>query len=379
MIAGEDMPQSKAFRFGYAILLVFLIILAGTKISFVFRPFVVLVQTLFFPFLLAGVLYYLFRPIVTFLHARKVPKTLSILLIYLAAIGLFVLLFYSIGPVLQHQVNSLIKNTPFLIDAIRTKVAELQNNEWISRFQENSQFSMNDLSDKITKYLSKSAATIGTSVTNFISVITSIIMVFVTVPFILYYMLKEGEKAPRMVLRLLQPAQRKNGIKILADMDMALSSYIQGQILVSVCVGILLYIGYLIIGIDYSLLLTVIAMFTNVIPFLGPIIGVIPALIVAVIDSPFMIVKVLIVMVIAQQIEGNIISPQVMGKKLDIHPLTIISILLVAGSLGGLLGLILAVPVYAVLKVIVLHTYSLIKLRREQSGEQQPEEDKIIS
>ncbi|MDN4073748.1 AI-2E family transporter [Fictibacillus terranigra] len=379
MIAGEDMPQSKAFRFGYAILLVFLIILAGTKISFVFRPFVVLVQTLFFPFLLAGVLYYLFRPIVTFLHARKVPKTLSILLIYLAAIGLFVLLFYSIGPVLQHQVNSLIKNTPFLMDAIRTKVAELQNNEWISRFQENSQFSMNDLSDKITKYLSKSAATIGTSVTNFISVITSIIMVFVTVPFILYYMLKEGEKAPRMVLRLLQPAQRKNGIKILADMDMALSSYIQGQILVSVCVGILLYIGYLIIGIDYSLLLTVIAMFTNVIPFLGPIIGVIPALIVAVIDSPFMIVKVLIVMVIAQQIEGNIISPQVMGKKLDIHPLTIISILLVAGSLGGLLGLILAVPVYAVLKVIVLHTYSLIKLRTEQSGEQQPEEDKIIS
>lgn len=99
-------------------------------------------------------------------------------------------------------------------------------------------------------------------------------------------------------------------------MDMALSSYIQGQILVSICVGILLYIGYLIIGIDYSLLLTVIAMFTNVIPFLGPIIGVIPALIVAVIDSPFMIVKVLIVMVIAQQIEGNIISPQVMGKSL---------------------------------------------------------------
>lgn len=364
------MPQSKAFRFGYAILLIFLIIWAGTKIDFVFRPLVVLVQTLFFPFLLAGVLYYLCRPIVNFLHEKKVPRTLSILLIYLVAVGLFILLFYSVGPVLQRQINSLIQNTPFLIDTIRTKVVELQNNEWMNRFLQNSQFSLNDISDKITKYLSKSVATIGTSVTNFISVITNILMVFVTVPFILYYMLKEGEKAPRMVLRLLQPRQRNNGIKILADMDMALSSYIQGQILVSVCVGILLYIGYLIIGIDYSLLLTVIAMFTNVIPFLGPIIGVIPAIIVAIIDSPFMVVKVLIVMVIAQQIEGNIISPQVMGKKLDIHPLTIISILLVAGSLGGLLGLILAVPVYAVLKVIVLHTYSLIKLRKDQTIEQ---------
>ncbi|MDM5337772.1 AI-2E family transporter [Fictibacillus enclensis] len=364
------MPQSKAFRFGYAILLIFLIILTGTKIHFVFRPLVVLVQTLFFPFLLAGVLYYLFRPIVNFLHKRKVPRSLSILLIYLAAIGLFVLLSYAVGPVLQRQINSLIHNTPGLIDAIRGKVVELQNNEWVNRILENSQFSVNDISDKVTNYLSKSASMIGTSVTNFIGVLTNIIMVFVTVPFILYYMLKEGEKAPKMVLRLLQPTQRKNGTKILADMDMALSSYIQGQILVSICVGILLYIGYLIIGIDYSLLLTVIAMFTNVIPFLGPIIGVIPALIVAVIDSPFMIVKVLIVMVIAQQIEGNIISPQVMGKKLDIHPLTIISILLVSGSLGGLLGLILAVPVYAVLKVIVLHTYSLIKLRKEQSIEQ---------
>lgn len=370
MNAGENMPQSKAFRFGYAILLIFLIIWAGTKIDFVFRPLVVLVQTLFFPFLLAGVLYYLCRPIVNFLHGKKVPRSLSILLIYLVAVGLFILLFYSVGPVLQRQINSLIQNTPFLIDTIRTKVVELQNNEWINRFLQNSQFSLNDISDKITQYLSKSVATIGTSVTNFIGVITNILMVFVTVPFILYYMLKEGEKAPRMVLRLFQPTQRNNGIKILADMDMALSSYIQGQILVSVCVGILLYIGYLIIGIDYSLLLTVIAMFTNVIPFLGPIIGVIPAIIVAIIDSPFMVVKVLIVMVIAQQIEGNIISPQVMGKKLDIHPLTIISILLVAGSLGGLLGLILAVPVYAVLKVIVLHTYSLLKLRKDQTIEQ---------
>lgn len=137
------------------------------------------------------------------------PRSLSILLIYLAAIGLFVLLSYAVGPVLQRQINSLIHNTPGLIDAIRGKVVELQNNEWVNRILENSQFSVNDISDKVTNYLSKSASMIGTSVTNFIGVLTNIIMVFVTVPFILYYMLKEGEKAPKMVLRLLQPTQRK--------------------------------------------------------------------------------------------------------------------------------------------------------------------------
>ncbi|MFC0189167.1 AI-2E family transporter [Fictibacillus aquaticus] len=363
------MPQSKMFRVGYALLLIFLLIWVGTKIDFIFRPLVVLVQTLFAPFLLAGVLYYLFRPVVIFLHKRKVPKILSILLIYGAAIGLITLLVYTVGPILQRQVSSLIENMPGLIDSVRGKIVELQNNKWIDRFQESGEFNPKELSDKVTGYLSSSVSTISTNIANFISIVTNIIVVFVTVPFILYYMLKEGEKAPRQVLSLLPIKQRENGQKILKDMDLALSGYIQGQILVSVVVGLMLYAGYLIIGIEYSLLLALAAMLTNVIPFLGPIIGVIPAIIVAVTDSPVMVVKVLIVMVIAQQIEGNLISPQVMGRTLDIHPLTIISLLLVAGSLGGLLGLILAVPVFAVLKVIVLHTYRLIKLRNLQNYE----------
>ncbi|MFL6562935.1 MAG: AI-2E family transporter, partial [Bacillus sp. (in: firmicutes)] len=163
---------------------------------------------------------------------------------------------------------------------------------------------------------------------------------------------------------------QKNGRKILSDLDEALSSYIHGQIFVSFCIGTLLFLGYLMIGLDYSLLVAIVAMFTNVIPFLGPIIAIIPALIIAILNSPMMVVKVLIVMVVVQQIEGHIISPQVMGRRLEIHPLTIISLLLAAASIGGVLGLILAVPVYAVLKVIVHHTYRLWKLRKEQSLEE---------
>ncbi|MDQ0219615.1 AI-2E family transporter [Peribacillus cavernae] len=363
------MPQSKAFRYGYGFLLIFLLILVGTKIDFVFQPIVALVQTLFFPFLIAGVLYYLFRPVVNFLHARRVPKILSILLIYLVAIGICTLLVYLVGPILQEQVNNLIKNTPALAETIQAKVIELQQSEWVNRFQQNDQFNLEEISDKVTGYLSESLASIGTNIANFIGIITSVVTIFVTVPFILYYMLKEGEKAPEQVLRLLPSTQQANGNKILADLDEALSSFIQGQVFVSFCVGVMLYIGYLIIGIEYSLILAIVAMLTNVIPYLGPIIAVIPAIFVAMIDSPGMIIKVLIVMVIAQQIEGNVISPQLMGRQLDIHPLTIISLLLVAGSIGGLLGLILAVPVYAVLKVIVLHTYRLFRLRKEQKLE----------
>lgn len=363
------MPQTKIFRFGYGILLIFLIIWVGTKIDFIFLPVVALVQTLFSPFLVAGVLYYLFRPLVNYLESRKVRRSLSILLIYGVAGGLITLLVYLLGPILQKQINSLVHNGPTLIESARVKIQEWQQNEWLNRFQNNSTLNLEQLSEQVSKYLSSSLKNIGTNIASFIGVITSIVTVFVTVPFILFYMLKEGEKAPQQVLRLLPPLQRKNGRKILADLDSALSSYIQGQIFVSICVGVMLYIGYLIIGIDYSLVLAIVAMFTNVIPFLGPIIAIIPALVVAVLNSPSMILKVLIVMVVAQQIEGNIISPQVMGRTLSIHPLTIISILLVAGSLGGVPGLILAVPIYAVLKVVVQHAYRLWKLRKEKNME----------
>jgi predicted PurR-regulated permease PerM len=364
------MLQTKAFRVGYGLLLIFLIIFIAMKINFIFQPIFLLVQTLFFPFLIAGVLYYLFRPLVNYLELKNIPRTLSILLIYVL-FGLLITLLISLGgPILKEQMKTFVDSTPQLIEDIQDKVTELQQSKWNSHLRQNDSVDVEKASEAITKSVSSSLSSIGTNVMNIIGVLASIVTVFATVPFILYYMLKEGEKAPQHILRLLPAKQQKNGRKILADLDEALSSYIQGQILVSFCIGVMLFIGYLLIDLDYSLLVAIFAMFTNVIPFISPIIAIIPAVIIASIDSPMMVVKVLMVMIVVQQIEGHIISPQVMGKKLEIHPLTIISLLLAAGRIGGVLGLIIAVPVYAVIKVIAHHTYRLWKLRKEKSIEE---------
>ncbi|MFB3169947.1 AI-2E family transporter [Neobacillus sp. 179-C4.2 HS] len=364
------MLHTRAFRFGYGLLLIFLIIFVAMKIDFIFQPVFLLTQTLFFPFLLSGVLYYLFRPLVNYLQLKNIPRTFSILLIYLLFGLLISLLIFLGGPVLKEQMKSFVDSTPQLMEAIPEKLTELEQSRWFNQLQENDSVDVEKASEAITKSVSSSLSTIGTNFMNIIGVLASIVIVFTTVPFILYYMLKEGEKAPLYILRLLPVRQQKNGRKILADLDEALSSYIQGQVLVSFCIGVMLFIGYLLIDLDYSLLVAIFAMFTNVIPFIGPILAIIPAMIIASIDSPMMVVKVLMVMIVVQQIEGHIISPQVMGKKLEIHPLTIISLLLAAGRIGGVLGLIIAVPVYAVIKVIAHHSYRLWKLRKEKSIEE---------
>lgn len=326
-----------------------------------FQPIVVFVQTLFFPFLISGVLFYLFRPIVAFMLRFKIPKGISILIIYLVIIGLFVLLGFSIGPLLGDQFEALVDNFPAMLEAAKVRFNELNHNPWVNKY-----IDWNMIADSVANYLQTSYTTIGSNLAGFFGIITNILLVFVTVPFILYYMLKEGEKAAPYMLRVLPEKEREHGVKILHDLDHALSSYIKGQVLVAITIGVIVFIGYLIIGMPYALLLAIFAMFTNVIPYIGPLIGLAPAAIVASIHSPSMIIKVLIVAVIAQQVEGNFVTPRVMGKNLNVHPLTIILLLLVAGSLAGFLGMLLAIPTYAVLKVVVSHFYQLSRLRSQQ-------------
>ncbi|NEU29720.1 AI-2E family transporter [bacterium LRH843] len=356
------MPQTKAFRIGYGIVLIFLIIYLGSLIDWVFKPFVVLVQTLFAPIMLAGVLFYLLRPFVNLL-SRRVPRGIAILILYLGVASLVTALVFFIGPELQAQFNSLAGNMPNIINEIQHILINLQQNELVSRFQQGDHFSFEDITSKLTDYLNMIVSTIGSNIASFIGFIANVVIILLIIPFVLFYMLKEGEKAPQQLLKYLPKKQKDEGQRILTDMDSALSSYIQGQIIVSVCVGILIYIGYLIIGIEYPLVLALVAMFTNVIPFIGPWIGTFPGVVVGFFHSPFMALLVIIVVVVVQQIESSLISPQVMGRKLDIHPLTIILLLLVAGRFAGLLGLLLAVPTYAVGKVILSHSYRLWKLR----------------
>ncbi|UOE93227.1 AI-2E family transporter [Alkalihalobacillus sp. LMS39] len=360
------MPQGKYFRIGYALIIILLIIYLSTLVDFIFRPIAVLIQTLFAPIILAGVLYYLFRPFVNLL-AKKMPRSLAILLLYIIVAAVLTFLFLLVGPELQKQLNSFMKNIPHLMNEIRTLINNLQQNEYLSRFQLNENFSFEQISSELTTTINNVLSTIGTNLASFIGFITNAVLIVIIIPFVLFYMLKEGEKAPAQFLRLLPKKQQEDARRILGDMDKALSSYIQGQIIVSFCVGVLAYIAFLIIKLDYPLVLALVAMFTNVIPFIGPWIGTIPAVVVGLIHSPFMALLVILVIIVIQQIESNLISPQVMGRKLAIHPLTIILLILAAGRFAGLLGLILAVPTYAVLKVIVSHIYRLWNLRKIQS------------
>ncbi len=355
------MVKEKWFRIGTGIVMAFLIIFLGTKVSFIFTPLVIIIQTLLPPIIISGILYYLLRPIVNILE-KKMPRTLAIVLVFVGIAGIMTAAVFIIGPELQRQYNLFMKNLPAYSKYIQEWALSTMNQDWFQRFQENDYLSV----EKMTTYLQNNAQSMlqdaSLKIASTVGFVANILMILVLIPFVLFFILKDGRQAPTFLLKILPKKHQNEGINILKDMDEALSAYIQGQLIVSFCVGLTAYIGYLIIGLDYALVLGFVAMITNVIPFIGPWIGTFPAVIVGLLDSPFRALLVVIVVVIVQQIDSNITSPLVMGKKLNIHPLTIIFVLLVAGKFGGLLGLIFAVPVYALLKVIVTHLYRYVKL-----------------
>src|SRR5690625_404744 len=166
-----------------------------------------------------------------------------------------------------------------------------------------------------------------TGIINFASTLTNVMIAIFTFPIILFFLLKDGSRFKEFCLGLLPPKLRREAHKVLENMDVQVGSYIRGQIIVASCIGVLLFIGYLIIGLDYAITLAIIAAITSVVPYLGPIIAISPAVIIAIVHSPFMLLKLAIVWAAVQFLEGNFISPNVMGRTMQIHPLTIIIVL----------------------------------------------------
>ncbi|MBO2942881.1 AI-2E family transporter [Paenibacillus sp. F411] len=349
------------------VLLLFILLLASlnifilSKITFILYPLNVLIKTIILPIVLSGILYYLLNPLVNVMEEWKIKRVWSILILFLAIAGILTVVVLAVIPVLRNQIMGLINNFPAYSETVRQQFEDLTGSELFGQLQGalnvNSEEWWGTVTEKTTELFKNTWTRLG----GFLGAFTETVLSIITVPFILYYMLKDGKKLPVKILSFLPTNSRSGILHVLQDINRQISSFIRGQIIVSFCIGILLYIGYMIIGLDYALILAIIASFTSVVPYLGPAIAITPALVVAIVTSPVMLLKMIAVWTIVQLIEGKFISPQIMGKTLKIHPITIIFVILTSGNLFGVVGVLLAVPGYAVLKVCVTHLFEWFK------------------
>ena len=304
-------------------------------------------SSLFYTFLASLIITYILQPAVDVLHRRRVPRSAAILIVYAVIAAILAVVVLNLIPVISRQIAQLSSSLPAI-------TAELSR--WIDMVNSRKTYLPNAVRTGIENALNQLEHRVEVAPTGLFSVVTStlnaIFMAFV-VPFVVFYMLKDAKAIGRGIVRM-APARHKHRVRlILRAIDDTLGGYVRGQFLIMLAVGCLSFIGYLIIRLPYALLLGAFLGFADIIPYLGPIIGIAPAVIIALTTSGWpMLVKVVIVNIAVQQIEGNILSPQIMGRTLHLHPMAIVAALIVGGEAGGILGLILAVPALAVCKVV---------------------------
>lgn len=299
------------------------------------------------------------NPVVDWFEKKfRVPRVLTIIVLFLFVVIAMIWIINILVPIAQHQINSLVKNWPHIWnDAVNATQNALRDPRLHSV-----KGSIQGMIDDTQKTLFKSGqntvnSTLG-NISSAVSIITMIVMTLLTAPFILFFMLKDGHQLRPYITKFVPETWQQSFSKLLYDINYAVASYIRGQITVAFWVGVMFTIGYIIIGLPYGLALAILAGFMNLIPYFGTPLALIPVIVISIMTSGSMLVKVLIVFAIEQTIETRILSPLVMGNKMQMHPVTTILLLIGASSVWGLWGVIFGIPIYAVLKIIVSRVYN---------------------
>ena len=346
-----------------SLLLINLILFSQT--SYLFNPLKDFISAIGVPVACGAVIYYLVKPIYDYLLNKKVPKGIAILLVMVGVIVIFIMIITSLVPIIQKQLLDLVSQLPYYYQIISEQVEKFMQTGFFETIQEQFNKINTDFIQSITERLNGILNFTFSGIGSVVGIIGDIVITIMTMPVILYYLLKDGNKVIPFVTRMF-PTRSQHKISVmLNEMNQQVSSYIRGQITVAICVGFTYIIGYTLIGLPYGVTIGMIAGLLTIIPYLGSIIGLTPALIIGFVPNPTLALHVFLVFVIEQLIESRVLQPLILGSSLKMHPVTILIILLAAGKMFGLVGLLIAVPVYAVVKVFITHFFAWYK---EYSG-----------
>jgi predicted PurR-regulated permease PerM len=309
------------------------------------------------PLLIAVAVVYLLNPLVSALERRGVPRVAGAGIVYVLFLCIVALVISLLVPVVTRQVGQVIDHFPdYLADAQATigrlatrfgqepdfRLDAEQVRDWLSA-GENRQ--------AVTRYLTGLR-----SVTN--SVISGLIII-VLGPVMAFYLLVDLPRLRRGAMALIPPGRREEIKGLMDRIGQAVGGFFRGQLLVALFVGVASSIGLWAIGLPYWLLVGMVAGIFNLVPLVGPFIGGGLAVIIALVSGePLKAVWAALVLLAVQQIDNHLISPNVMGRTVQLHPVVVMLALLVGASFAGLFGMLVVVPLVAMAKIIFLFIWS---------------------
>lgn len=301
------------------------------------------------PFFIAAFITYLLDPLIDKIHKRGLHRVIAILIIYGLFFGGLGFSLYKGIPIFVEELRDFSDNAPMFTNQYRDWLDTIQKEtaSWPDGIQERVDDGIEHVEERVAKLVDR-------MVEGLLNSLHATVLIGL-IPFIAFYMLKDIHVLKKAVWYISPRKWRQQGKAFLKDVDRSLGAYIRGQLFICIVIGAAAALLFWLFDLKYALLLGFIIGITNIIPYFGPIIGAFPAVMIAATTSTKMVVITITIILILQFIEGNLLGPIIVGKTLQMHPLVIMLALLIGGELGGIVGLIVIVPLFAILKVALLH------------------------
>ncbi len=299
-----------------------------------------LVNLVFISFIMS----YILKPLYMLLIRKGISKSTASSLIVVGLLGLILLIFIVLIPSMFRDdlnINKAINDLQSYLAHASMKIKILHTNKFMSSF-------MNSIYQKSDTQI----LVLFNKIFDSIMGLGENIITYMVSPLIIYYFLCDSENMINKALIVFPPESRNIIKKIIEDIDKVLGRYIISQLILCGIISIATFFILIVMKVDFPLILSLINGIFNIIPYFGPIFGVFPAILIALLSSPKTALYTALWLFALQQIEGNILSPKIIGESISMHPLTVILLLIIGGKIGGIVGMILAVPLGVVIKVI---------------------------
>ena len=370
--------KSKLMFWTSEVLLLTIIFFIWRQMGDMVTPIVSVVNTILIPFLVGGFLYYITNPLVKFLQEKlKINRMIGILITLSLLFGLIALGVIYLLPILINQLSSLINSTQGLYWEIQSFVNQLSKNPLFRNL--NIQSTIQQLNLSYVDILQNILNSVTNSLGSVLSAVVNTLMILIMTPIFLVYFLMDGHKLLPMLERTVLKRDKLNISSLLTNLNATVARYISGISIDALIIGALAYIGYSVIGLKYALVFAIFSSLANLIPYVGPSIGLIRMVITYAFTDPQKMVAALIYMLIIQQVDGNILYPRIVGGVMKVHPITIMVLLLLSSNIYGVLGMIVAIPTYSILKEIAKFLANLYDNHKDAQQQKKNEEFGIIN
>lgn len=314
--------------------------------------------------IIAGLLYYLSLPVTGFLERHKVPR-LAAVIVTLASIAtvIAVLLIYLV-PIVIEQLTALAAEAPRIIERVEAWFDRLRERAGRGIGQEQFDNLVDQAGNAASNYLGAAAAGILGTLANVLGILLAVLIGIITA----FYLLKDHDRIGEYMLKYVPERSEPLAITLSEGVNRVLSGFLRGQIIVASIIGTLAGIALLILGVPFTLLLAVVSALFEFIPYLGPILATVPAVLLGLSVSPTTALLVLVVFLTIQQIESLILSPRIIGAQIRLHPITVIFAVMIGARVMGVLGVFLAIPLAGIAKILA-EQFTLTPPERREAQE----------